>query len=81
MPSELGEDEIMTVVVKKPDGKVTEQEIRDWCAEKLAAHKVPRFVVFNESIPHTPTHKVAKHILKKDTTLRARSVDFQQSNK
>lgn len=77
MPSELGEDEIMTVVVTKADGKVTAQEIRDWCAEKLAAHKVPRFVVFNESIPHTPTHKVAKHILKKDTTLRARSVDFQ----
>jgi len=81
MPSELGEDEIMTVVVKKSDGKVTEQEIRDWCAEKLAAHKVPRFVVFNESIPHTPTHKVAKHILKKDTTLRARSVDFQPPKK
>ena len=81
MPSELGEDEIMTVVVKKPDGKVTEQEIRDWCAQKLAAHKVPRFVVFNESIPHTPTHKVAKHILKKDTTLRARSVDFQPPKK
>jgi crotonobetaine/carnitine-CoA ligase len=72
--SELGEDEIMSVVVKKADGKVTEEEIRAWCAERLAAHKVPRFVVFNESIPHTPTHKVAKHILKKDVTLVTRAV-------
>ena len=79
--SELGEDEIMSVVVKKADGKVTEEEIRAWCAERLAAHKVPRFVVFNESIPHTPTHKVAKHILKKDPTLRSRAVDFQPPKK
>ncbi len=76
-PSELGEDEIMSVVVKKPGGKVSEEEIRAWCAEKLAAHKVPRFVVFNDALPHTPTHKVAKHILKKDATLRERATDFQ----
>jgi crotonobetaine/carnitine-CoA ligase len=78
--SELGEDEIMTVVVKKPDGKVSAEEIRAWCAEHLAAHKVPRFVVFNDTLPHTPTHKIAKHILKKDTTLRSRAVDFQASH-
>jgi crotonobetaine/carnitine-CoA ligase len=75
--SELGEDEIMTVVVPKAGATLTAEDIRSWCAERLAAHKVPRFVVFNESLPHTPTHKIAKHILKKDTTLRARAVDLQ----
>lgn len=75
--SELGEDEIMTVVVRKPGATLEAEDIRDWCAARLAAHKVPRFVVFAEALPHTPTHKVAKHILKKDTTLRGKAVDFQ----
>jgi carnitine-CoA ligase len=75
--SELGEDEIMTVVVPKPDANLKAEDIRDWCASRLAAHKVPRFVVFADKLPHTPTHKVAKHILKKDPTLRQRAVDFQ----
>jgi crotonobetaine/carnitine-CoA ligase len=38
---------------------------------------VPRFVVFVDKLPHTPTHKVAKHLLKLDATLRARATDFQ----
>jgi len=75
--SELGEDDIMTVVVRKPGAAVEASDIRDWCAARLAAHKVPRFVVFADALPHTPTHKVAKHILKKDGTLRTRAVDFE----
>lgn len=75
--AELGEDEIMVVVVPKIDAKVSAQDIRDWCAQRLAAHKVPRFVVFVDELPHTPTHKVAKHILKKDATLRGKALDFQ----
>ena len=75
--SELGEDEIMAVVVRKPGAALEAAEVRDWCAERLAAHKVPRFVIFVETLPHTPTHKVAKFLLKQDSSLRARAVDFQ----
>ena len=75
--AELGEDEIMAVVVKKPDHQLTAEEIRDWCAARLAAHKVPRFVVFLDALPHTPTHKVAKFMLKQDKSLRGNAVDFQ----
>jgi len=73
--AELGEDEIMVVVVPKPAAALTAEDIRNWCAERLAAHKVPRFVVFVAELPHTPTHKVAKHLLKQDPTLRARASD------
>lgn len=75
--SELGEDEILVAVVRKTGTALSAEEIRDWCAARLAAHKVPRFVAFVDQLPHTPTHKVAKHVLKKDPTLRARAVDFQ----
>lgn len=75
--SELGEDEIMVVVVPRPGVELAARDIRDWCAERLAAHKVPRFVVFVDELPHTPTHKVAKFLLKKDAALRAKAVDLQ----
>ena len=75
--SELGEDEIMAVVVPNPSTSIVEEDVRIWCAERLAAHKIPRFVVFVGELPHTPTHKVAKFILKKDSSLRVRAIDFQ----
>ncbi|MCC6532462.1 MAG: AMP-binding protein [Burkholderiales bacterium] len=75
--SDLGEDDIMAVVVAKSGARLTAEEIAFWCRERLAPHKVPRYVVFVDALPHTPTHKVAKHVLKEDTTLRARSVDLQ----
>jgi carnitine-CoA ligase len=77
MPSELGEDEILVVIVPKPGATLTPREIAQWCAERLAAMKVPRFVLFVDELPHTPTHKVAKHVLKADPTLKARAVDLQ----
>jgi len=78
VPSELGEDEILAVVVAKPGVNLTAQEIAQWCRARLAAMKVPRFVLFAEQLPHTPTHKVAKHVLKADKTLRERAVDLQK---
>jgi crotonobetaine/carnitine-CoA ligase len=77
VPSELGEDEILVAIVPKPGVTVTADDIAGWCAERLAAMKVPRFVVFVDQLPHTPTHKVAKEKLKADKTLRARATDLQ----
>jgi crotonobetaine/carnitine-CoA ligase len=77
VPSELGEDEILVAIVPRPGATLTPREIAQWCAERLAAMKVPRFVLFVDELPHTPTHKVAKHVLKADPTLKARAVDLQ----
>ena len=75
--SELGEDEIMAVVVPRPGTNLVEEDVRTWCTERLAAHKIPRFVIFVDKLPYTPTHKIAKFVLKKDPSLRARAIDFQ----
>ena len=80
VPSELGEDEILVAIVPKPGVTLTPQEIAQWCAERLAAMKVPRFVLFADALPHTPTHKVAKHALKSDKTLKALAVDLQSKS-
>ena len=49
----------------------------DWTRQHLAPIKVPRYVVFVDDLPHTPTHRVAKFKLKADATLIERAVDLQ----
>ena len=55
---------------------MTAAEIAEWCQPRLAAHKQPRYVVFLDELPHTPTHRVAKFRLKDDRTLVARATDL-----
>lgn len=78
VPSELGEDEILVAIVAKPGVAVSAREIADWCRERLAAIKQPRFVVFVESLPVTATQRVQKFQLRSDKTLLQRAVDLDQ---
>ena len=79
VPSELGEDEILAAVVRKPGASVEAQEIAEWCRARLAPMKVPRYVAFVDELPHTPTHKVLKAKLRADPALRKRAVDLQNT--
>jgi crotonobetaine/carnitine-CoA ligase len=79
VPAELGEDEILVLVVLKPGHTATPQDIAQWCKEHLAPQKIPRYVLFVDELPHTPTHKVLKAQLKKDTTLKSRATDLERT--
>ncbi len=76
VPSELGEDEILLAVVRKPGAELSAQEIARWCAQRLAPIKVPRYVAFVDSLPQTATHRVAKFKLRGDDSLIARATDL-----
>ncbi|MCP5365703.1 MAG: AMP-binding protein [Hyphomicrobiales bacterium] len=80
VPSELGEDEILVAIVLRNGVTVTVAEIRDWCEQRLAAIKVPRYVAFVDDLPHTPTHRVAKFKLK-GTELMANAIDLNTLKK
>lgn len=78
VPSELGEDDIFVAVATQPHSSVTESDIVSWCAHRLAAVKVPRYVVLLDSLPYTATHKIAKAALRDDPQVRAKAIDFQR---
>lgn len=80
VPSELGEDEIMAVVVPAEGAQLSAQEIARWCGDRLAPHKVPRFVVFARSLPKTPTFKVSKEKLRQDQALRQSATDLSMNS-
>lgn len=80
VPSDLGEDEILVAVVLRPGASAGAHEIADWCVARLAASKVPRYVTFVESLPHTPTHRVAKFKLPKQALL-AKATDLARPSR
>lgn len=81
VPAELGEDEILVVVVPKPGERLVPGELIEWCRGRLAPMKVPRFVVIADALPHTPSHRVAKHLLKADKTLAERAFDAERRDR
>ncbi len=52
------------IVVAQPDGAVTEEALIDFCRECLARYKVPKSVVFAETLPTTGAGKVDKRLLR-----------------
>jgi carnitine-CoA ligase len=79
VPAELGEEEIMAVLVARTAQRPSEQAIIEWCAQHLAAMKIPRYIVFVDSLPHTSSHRVAKFRLKEDGSLVQRAFDRERS--
>lgn len=77
VPSELGEDDILVAVVRQLGATLNAHDVAKWCTLHLAPIKMPRYVVFVATLPHTPTHRVAKFRLKNDSSLMARAVDLQ----
>lgn len=77
VPAELGEDDILVGVVLKPGAHASAQDIAQWCRERLAPQKVPRYVLFVDELPHTPTGKILKMQFKADKSLKARAIDLE----
>ena len=50
----------VAIVVLKPDAAVTAKELRAFCRERLAAHKVPREIHFRDALPKGGTGKILK---------------------
>ena len=70
----LGE-EPGAVVQLKPGSHATEDELRAWVAERLAAFKVPvRVVLWPDTLPRNPAGKILKADLKRAFTLECNSL-------
>ncbi len=64
----LGEDVAAAVVLQ--DGmRLTQRQLREFAAERLAAYKVPRTVVFVDAIPKGPSGKLKRVGLARDLGL------------
>ena len=77
VPDELRGEEVKAYVVLEPTKEsVTPKELADFCSERLAYFKVPRYWEYRDDLPRTPSERVAKHVLVEEKSdLRRGSYD------
>jgi fatty-acyl-CoA synthase len=51
------------IIVLKPGASLTQADLVDWLREQMAPYKVPKSVVFVDTLPKTAANKVDKHQL------------------
>ena len=60
VPHEVHGEEVAAVVTVKPGMTLTEDEVREFAKENVAAYKYPRIVRIVEALPLGPTGKILK---------------------
>ena len=76
VPAAVGDEDILAVLVAK-GARPPFEEIAQWARQHLAAIKIPRLWVWADDLPHTPSHRVAKHLLRKESGLLERAVPLR----
>jgi crotonobetaine/carnitine-CoA ligase len=64
VPAELGEDDVKIVVVLKPDGKLTPEELIRFCESRMAYFMIPRYVEVVDALPKNPSQRIEKYKLR-----------------
>ncbi|MFW9986610.1 MAG: long-chain fatty acid--CoA ligase [Candidatus Odinarchaeota archaeon] len=61
-------EEVKAFIVLKSEfqGQITEDEIREWAKEEMAAYKYPRIVEFRDVLPKSAVGKILRRELRKD---------------
>jgi acyl-CoA synthetase (AMP-forming)/AMP-acid ligase II len=63
-PSEEWGESVLAYVVTEPGAELSGEEATDWVRSRLAGYKKPRRVEFVPELPHGPSGKVDKKLLK-----------------
>lgn len=66
VPSELGEDDVMAVVVLKDGESLTPEALVEFVEPRMAKFMVPRYVEIRDELPKTETHRIQKNALKRE---------------
>lgn len=77
VPSELGEEDILAVVVPRPGKTLSAADIGQWVRQHLAPIKIPKYVAFTDALPKTPTERVEKFKLKGDVELLKKAIKVE----
>ena len=66
IPHEYRGETIKAYIVLKPGQTATEDEIMDFCKQKLAAYKTPKLVEFRDALPKSIIGKVLRKALREE---------------
>ena len=75
-PSTLGEDEILAAIVV--NGELSAHDFKEWCVSLLPENKRPRFLVFCQELPRTPSEKIEKFKIRRNLNIRKNAIDLSK---
>ncbi len=64
IPDTFFGEELLAVVLPKEGEEITEQQLRDFCQERISYQKIPRYFQFVHTYPMTASGKVQKFVLR-----------------
>jgi crotonobetaine/carnitine-CoA ligase len=64
VPSELTEEEVLAVVVRKDAAALSPEQLLDHCQERMPHFAVPRYVRFVDELPKTPSQRIEKYLVR-----------------
>jgi crotonobetaine/carnitine-CoA ligase len=70
VPDPIRQEEVKAYVVLKPPAtpeSLPPGEIWEFCSQRLAAFKVPRYIEYRDSLPKTSSAKIQKSLLREET--------------
>jgi long-chain acyl-CoA synthetase len=73
VPDPYRGETVKAFIALKPEykGKVNEEEIIQFCKERLAAYKVPRLVEFRDELPKSAVGKILRRVLRDEEVKKA----------
>lgn len=64
VPSEKYGEEVMAWIKLKGNAKVTEEQIREFCRDRISYYRIPKYIKFVDEFPMTVTGKIQKFKMK-----------------
>lgn len=58
------EDEVKATITLQEGASITEEELCEWCTDKVPYFAVPRFIEFRDDLPRNPVGRVLKYELR-----------------
>lgn len=64
VPSDLGDEDVALLVVQRAGVLLDPRELRDFIAKDVPRFAVPRYLEFVDSLPKTPSERIAKAVVR-----------------
>jgi crotonobetaine/carnitine-CoA ligase len=64
LPDKLRDESIVAVVVQHQGRHISEHDLIEFCAARLAKFRVPQTIIFEKSLPKTSVGKIQKHLIR-----------------
>ncbi len=73
VPDDKYGEEVAAVIILKEGCSATEKEMQSFMKERVAIHKVPKYIIFTDSFPMNAAGKILKYKIREDVAAKVKA--------